>query len=273
MADPLLLVSMGKYVPRNRDEGLELLKRAKANRVQYLVLKNIVKNYEDLRPLLNQLDDKRTEYCKEAGKVLRCFMKQDVDFMVIKDAAYPHLSVDLDILFRTNRDFEKASRCVKGLKIHIDPHVPHVREFKGAYAKIPAAELWRRSTFRELYGVKVRVPSNEDDVAMRLIHCIKHREIQLGDLLSILNAEFKESLLKRLVIECRASAVYSYMYYLFKYLGLERFRSNIITPFNPILQLQAKRQVHSAFPLKVPFLAVVLTAAPQFCFPYLTNNV
>lgn len=265
MADALLLTLLGHYVPKSRAEVGELLARAKVNRVEYMLLRALVDKglNHGLAELLSKLERKKVESREEVARLLTRFVEHGVDFMVIKEAPYPHLSVDLDVIFKTPDDFEKALPLIKGARVHVDPHVPGLREFKGAYAKVPVAELWLRSTRKKICGVAVRVPGVEDDVVLRLIHCIKHREVQLGDLLSILSARPDEGLLRQLVIEHGLSAMYSYLRYLLKYLGLEKFKFAAATPFDLVLRMQARRGASSAFPLKVPTLAVGYTAMPR----------
>ncbi|RLG61339.1 hypothetical protein DRN86_00140 [Candidatus Geothermarchaeota archaeon] len=267
MVDRLLLILLNKYVPKDPLEIEHLLRRAKANRVEYftlLKLSNLAKGNNSMSKIVKerfeQLGMKKAEYALHANKLLSSLVRQGIDFMVIKEANYPHVSVDLDLLFKTYHEFDRSLPHLKRSKIHVDPHVPGIREFKGAYAKIPVDDLWSRSVFRELYGVKVRVPCPEDQVLIHLTHCIKHREIQLGDLIAILNVRFDEKKLRPLINRYRLPAMYSFVYYLLRYLGIRKFNFNLMTPYGLLLRLQAKRAANSCFPLKIPFICVATTA-------------
>lgn len=263
--DPLvsLILHNNPITFNNKQEFLKTLERAESNRVLYLFLEKMSKQTKDkiiLKKYAEMKNEKR-EYEKGARDLLQKLMEAKVKFLVIKTARYSHVSFDIDLLFKTPADFEKSISMLTKSTIRPDPHASGLREYKGATIVLPAEEPWKRKEKKKLHGVEVYVPSEEDSAIIFLLHMIKHREIFIGDLISLTNLKVNESVFQELIAHYRLRIIAHFVTKLLNNLGIFNKHYEAKFPIlDSLVNLLAEKKSKERFPLKLPKLILYLTS-------------
>jgi len=255
--DPLAsLILNDRHISfKTEDEFLKTLERAESNRVPYLFLKKLSAQSEEKIVLKKyaELKYEKREYEEGAKNLLHSLMEHDVNFLVMKTARFSHISFDVDLYFKSEEDFQRSIPILIKSSIRPDPHVPNLRVYKGATIIIPIDDLWERKIERNLFGVDVSVPSQEDEAMLFLLHMIKHREIYLGDLLSFANLEIDDSMLRKLLSLYKLQMMNSYVSRLLtKYHIFDEYIQVSFPLIDFFLNILAEKQSGEFFPLTLP---------------------
>jgi len=255
--DPLasLILNDHPITFKTENEFQKTLERAEPNRVPYLFLKKLSEK-SDEKIILNkytELKQEKREYEEGAKRLLQSLMECDVSFLVIKTARFPHISFDVDLYFKSEEDFQRSIPMLIKSSVRPDPHVPELRVYKGATIIIPMDDLWERRIEKSLFGVKVCVPSQEDEAILFLLHMIKHREIYLGDLLSFASLKIDDRKLRKLIVQYKLQVMYSFVSRLLtKFQLLDEHFKVSFPPIDLLLDILTEKQSEDFFPLKLP---------------------
>jgi len=262
--DPLASITLlNRSIDANmKREVLSMLKRAESNRVLYLLLEKLSEQFHEKKIIkeLAELKMKKKKYEEGANKLLQELMESDISFLVIKNARYPHLSFDIDLLFRSLMDFEKSIPALVRSSIRPDPHVSGLREYKGATIVLPVEEVWERRKIKKLFDVEVYVPSEEDETIIFLLHMIKHREVFLGDLISLTQLKAEKHMLQNLLVRYKLRIMFSFVAKMLKNLGLPSQGYELqFAPLDLLTDLLAEKKSKEYFPVSLPKSLLYLT--------------
>lgn len=244
-----------------------LISRAEENRVPLLYLRTISRLCDDpyVSSQLKIWEEKKREYDVGFQEVLQRLVNHDIRFLLVKHALYPRASYDVDVLFRDVEEFKKARQILQDVVtfIRVDPQ--WVEGMKGCTIIMPVEDLWSRRQRASYHGVEVYVPSNEDEIALFHLHMLKHREIFLGDILSLMslyNSGYDVKLLSRLVNTYSLISIFLFVSNLFYYLKLKGLEVRLSTPLlSRFIEFVAYKKSQESFPVKVPKFILGLTLA------------
>lgn len=262
-----------------------LIDRAEENRVPLLYLRIISRHHSDPY-ILSQLktwEQNKTRYDSGFHKLLPRLIGDGIRFMLLKHALYPRASYDADLLFRNAEEFEKAYPILREVvkSIRPDPHVGGVRDTRGCTIVIPTEDLWSRKQKKSYHNIEVYVPSDEDQIILFHLHMLKHREIFLGDLVSILNlynAKHNPILLFRLANKYGLIPIFHFVSLLLYYLGLGEPEIGVNMPvFSQLIRFLAYQKSRELFPIKLPKVILGLSVMhfrlrEELAYPWFPNR-
>lgn len=244
------------------DTGLlrGLISRAEENRVPLFYLRAISRRCDDPYVLsqLEMWERKKREYDLGFQKILRQLISRGIQFLVVKHALYPRASYDIDILFRNLEEYRKARMILHDASAFIqpDPKMGDVKDMRGCTIMIPAEDLWSRRQKASYNDVEVCVPSNEDEITLFHLHMLKHREVFLGDILSLMslyNLGYDVNLLSRLANKYSLISIFHFASNLFHFLKLRHLRVWLSAPLlSQFIKFVAYKKSQDPFPVKVP---------------------
>lgn len=239
-----------------------LVNRAEENRVPELYLRTVSEFCDDpfISSQLKIWEQKKRDYDLGFQKLLQRLISSGIQFMLVKHAQYPRASYDADILFRNTGEYEKAMPILRetvrlGL-IRPDPHVGGFRDMRGCTIVIPTKDLWSRRQKKSFFGIEVNVPSIEDQIILFHLHMLKHREIFLGDLISILrlyDMEHDSVMLCRLVNGYSLMPIFHFVSNLFYYMKLKEPEIKMKMPIlSQFIKFLTHKKSQELFPVKIP---------------------
>ena len=173
------------------------------------------------------------------------YIPDDIDILVIDDAL--HILVKALIergYFIRKRGTPEVTlrRVVNGVYVDLDIHVAMGA---GPYIYIDKHYLWRRRTYRELYGVKIATPNDIDELIITAAHAVlKEFKVILADVFHVLAVD-------RVVINTAKAIA--------RYIGLSKsleFLVNLATK-TLIDTFSHRNDAETTYPLKVPFTVVL----------------
>lgn len=239
-----------------------LINRAEENRVPLIYLRTVSKFYSDpyISSQLKTWERNKRRYDLGFQKLLQQLITNNIEFTLVKQALYPRASHDADLLFRTTEELERVypilQETVRLGLIRPDPHAGGIRHMRGCTIEIPTEELWSRRQKKSFNGTKVYVPSIEDQIILFHLHMLKHREIFLGDFISILhlyNTNHNSVLLSRLANKYSLSPIFHFVSYLFHYLKLREPEIKLNMPaLSQFIKFLACKKSQELFPVRLP---------------------
>ena len=265
--EPLVDVIVHSRCPyEDSSQALQDLERAVKNRVGFLFLlscKEICKKIwsQEMEKALEKTLSDYQNWVTAVKKLLMKLNEAGTRFLVIKVASYPHVSFDIDLVFPSLRDFQIARPILVSSPVRVDPHVAGLREYKALTVVMRAERLWKRRVKTIIHETEVWTTSPEHSLLIHALHAFKHREIYLGDLLSM--KEILSQLdVKETIKEAReigGTVILAYMDHILSTILGEGLGATLPFPLCSLVQLYAEKTLASQqLPLKIPHGMIVL---------------
>jgi hypothetical protein len=267
--DQLAAIILHGHKVTNKELLGNLLSRAEENRVPELYLKTVSKFCNDpfIISKLEIWETKKRAYDLGFQKIMQRLIDNGIQFMLVKHAQYLRASYDADILFKNIEEYERAMPILRetvrlGL-IRPDPHVGGLRDMRGCRIVIPTRDLWSRRQKKRFFDMEINVPSVEDQIILFHLHMLKHREIFLGDVVSILhlyNTEHNSLLLSHLVNKYSLISIFHFASNLFHYLSLKETEAQMRMPvLSQFIEYLARKKSQELFPILLPKVILALS--------------
>ena len=265
--EPLVDVIMDSKCPyKDSKQVLQDLKRAIENRVGLLFLlscKEVCRKIwsQELEDPLNRMLSEYHSWMTSVRNLLTKLSGTGARFLVIKNAPYPHISFDVDFVFPSVEDFENVRPILVSSPVRADPHVAGLREYKALTVVISAEKLWKERRRTTIYGAEVWTASPEHSLLIHALHAFKHREVYLGDLLSMKEI-IRQLDRERAVDKAReigGTLILAYLDNILSTILGECVGVTLPFPLRNIVQIYTERSLAAGYlPLKIPRGMVVL---------------